>query len=76
MMKMHAWLALAGIAFFPACAPVEAPQTGTSLGLTWRVSSVNGGAQAVLFEADGRRSAFIRCQNGLLWMAPALQGVI
>jgi len=29
-----------------------------------------------LFEADGRRSAFIRCQNGLLWMAPALQGVI
>jgi len=69
-------VALVGTFLLSACAPVDAPQGGTSLGLTWRVSSLDGGAQAVLVEADGRRSAFIRCQNGLLSVdVPSLRPV-
>lgn len=68
---------LVGVSLVSACAPVAAPGGGTSLGLTWRVLNLYGGVQAVLIEADGRRSASIRCQNGLLSVdVPSLKPVM
>lgn len=58
-------LACAG-ASLGACATVEALPTAVSPGLTWRLTSLTGGAQVELFEPDGRRSAVLRCQSGIL----------
>lgn len=65
-MKKRIWPVLLATSVLYACAPVRTPSEGISPGLTWRVSQLVGGAEAVLVEADGRRSALIRCRDGLL----------
>ena len=77
MAKSIGSFAAIGAALLSACAAVPPPQAGTTLGLTWKVSDVAGGSKAVLIEADGRQTAAMRCQNGLLYVhVPAFRPIL
>ena len=66
MLKIYKSFAVISVSLLAACAPAVSPSDGISAGLLWKVSPLNDGAEGRLFEADGRLSALIRCQNGLL----------
>jgi hypothetical protein len=66
MMKKCFVLALVGLLGLAGCAPTGDLQNQIAPGLSWRVTNLNGGAEAALFEPDGRRAASMRCQSGRL----------
>ena len=69
MLRICSWFVVASMSALSACAPLPSKESGISAGLLWTVSPVSGGLQANLLEADGRHSALLRCQNGLLYVA-------
>jgi hypothetical protein len=66
MTKKRFVLVLAGLLGLPGCALTGNLQKPIAPGLSWRVTNLHGGAEAALFELDGRRAASLRCQSGRL----------
>jgi len=76
MMKTMA-LSAATAFVLSGCAPTATSTDGIAVGLSWRVSGIDGGAEAALFEANGRRTATIRCRaRRLLVDVPAFTPLI